>query len=106
MITPKGLLKDRWRPLVAWSLVLVVLARASGVAAQDECEVLDQYGEPRDCTWTEELAECNLDVLDSWEQCMENADGWFDRIACEATGVADTAACIGSSAVGWIGKLF
>jgi hypothetical protein len=96
----------RMRTTVAWALILVLFGHATSLTAQHDCQVLDKYGEPRDCTWTEELASCNLDVFDSWEQCMENADSWFDRIACEATGVADTAACIGGAAVGWIGDLF
>ena len=77
------------------------------MAAQSDCEVLDKYGEPRDCTFTEELADCSLDAFDSWEQCMENADGWFDRIACEATGVADNTACLVAGTVSWgLNRLF
>ena len=102
--------KSSWgsvRAMVAWALILVLCARASGVAAQDDCEVLDRYGEPRECTFTEALADCTLDAFDSWEQCMENADGWLDRIGCEATGVVDNAACLVSVPVSWgLGRLF
>jgi hypothetical protein len=103
--TPKSV--GRFRTMLAWGLVLLLLAEASGVGAQEDCEVLSKLGEPRSCTITEELASCILDSSDSHEQCHDNADGFWETLGCEVTHMADDAACVVAAPVTWgFGKLF
>src|SRR5688500_13700261 len=96
----------RMRATLAWTLILMLLAHTSAAAA-DDCTVEDKYGEPRDCTFTEELADCALDAADSLEQCQDDADGYLDLAACGVTNIADNAACVIATPIAWgLGKFF
>jgi hypothetical protein len=95
-----------FRTAVAWALVFLLFAH-SGAASQEDCEVIAKDGETRECTFTEELADCALDAQDSWEQCMDAADGFLDRLGCEITTFVDNAACVVSVPVSWgLGRMF
>jgi hypothetical protein len=87
------------RRLLALSVLALVL-QASALSA-DDCERTDIKGEPRNCTFLEEIKDCMDDVLDSWTQCMWEADGLIDRIACEAAGFVDNTACVAASIPRW-----
>jgi hypothetical protein len=85
---------------------LLLLAQGSEASAQD-CQVEDRHGELRDCTFLEDVLDCMYDALDSWVQCMDDADGWFDRIVCEASQLINNNACVISTAMEWsLGSIF
>jgi hypothetical protein len=94
-----GKSRKPFRATLAWVLILLLFAH-SGAASQD-CEVIAKNGEPRDCTFTEELADCALDVIDSFEQCMDDADGYFETAACEITQLVDNGACVIATPFRW-----
>lgn len=102
-------LRLRYRGAMAAFAVLLLLVHATGAAAED-CEVLDKYGQPRDCTFTEEFADCAEEAEDSWDQCWDSAweqgnETWLDRLegraksaACDAGFLVDLASCAPGSA--------
>jgi hypothetical protein len=102
----------RARGATAAFAVFLLLVYVTAGAAQD-CEVLDKYGNPRDCTFTEAFADCVMDATDSWEQCWDSAwedgdTGWAllkGRVmsaACDLSYAVDVGACGPSSMVGTV----
>ena len=101
----------RARGATAAFAVFLLLVYTTAAAAE-ACEVLDKYGEPRECTFTEEFGDCEANARDSWDQCVEWAwedwdGGWgLDRTwaAAKSTGcdlgyAVDLAACAPTSAI-------
>jgi hypothetical protein len=70
-------------------LTTLLLAATPGLLSAAECKVLDQKGEERDCTATEELGKCLTEAGDSYSQCrLDNG-----IILCGAALVVDSLVC-------------
>ena len=85
------------RPLV-WGIViflgLAILLPAQDLPAQDVgCFAVDRYDLPRDCTFLEEHGHCLVTALESYDQCVEDSDGFWDRAGCEVGVQVDLLAC-------------
>lgn len=83
------------RVLAWWAAlaVLLVLIATPPSARAQQCEAVDQNDMPRDCTFLEEHGECLVSALDSYDGCIEDGDGFVDRIVCEAGVQIDLLAC-------------
>lgn len=86
------------RHLVLWwavaAFVLVLFAHTPAARAQStECEAVDQYDMPRECTFLEEHGMCLVNALDSYDVCVENTDSAWDRMVCELGVQVDLFAC-------------
>jgi hypothetical protein len=85
------------RPLV-WGLVLLlglaVLSPPKALPAQDtSCAAVDRNDQPRPCTFLEEHGGCLWYALDSYYSCVEDGEGFLDRVACEVAVQVDLLAC-------------
>ena len=83
---------------VAWGILILlgmaVLLPAQELPAQsNRCTTLDKNDQPRDCTFLEEHGKCIGNAMDSWDQCWEDADGFFHRIGCDLSVQVDLLAC-------------
>jgi hypothetical protein len=75
-------------------LGLAVLLPAQRLPAQDtQCIAVDRYDMPRDCTFLEEHGACLWNSLDSYGACLDEGDGFWDRMACEVGVQVDLLAC-------------
>ena len=87
----------RHRLLIWWAavaLVLAVFVRAPSARAQStECLAVDQREMPRACTFLEEHGMCLTNALDSYDQCVKDADTFYDRTVCELGVQVDLFAC-------------
>lgn len=85
------------RLVLAWAavaLVLVLFAHTAPARAQStRCQAVDQHDMPRKCTFLEEHGMCLVNALDSYDQCVENTDDFWDRLICEAGVQVDLFAC-------------
>lgn len=88
---------SRTRLLFWWAavaLLVVLFSHAPSLGAQStECQAVNMAGLPRDCTFLEEHGMCLTNALDSYNQCVDSADNWFDRAACEIGVQVDLFAC-------------
>ena len=83
---------------VAWGVVILlgmaVLLPTQELPAQNTgCVAVDQHDMPRDCTFLEEHGACLWNALDSHGFCIDGADGFLDRAACEIGVQVDLLAC-------------
>jgi hypothetical protein len=78
-----------------WLLTLVILTAVailpSGVAAED-CSDITQAAYGRDCTATEEMAYCQLNAMDAYDDCKAQG-GFLNDAGCFITYTADFWAC-------------
>jgi hypothetical protein len=85
------------RPLI-WGIILLValgiFLPTSQLPAQDTgCKAVDRNDLPRDCTFLEEHGYCLVTALESYDQCKEDADSFFDHHVCELGVQVDLLAC-------------
>jgi hypothetical protein len=86
------------RPFI-WGIIIIlglgVLLPAQELPAQDEtgCIAVDKHEMPRDCTFLEEHGACLWNALDSHDTCVEDAEGFLDKAACEIAVQVDLLAC-------------
>lgn len=78
-------------------LVLAVLAVGAILLSAQQvwaCEVIGEDGEPRPCTFTEELGKCLSDAEESYRACVASNEGVF---VCGTGRFADRSACVWES---------
>lgn len=73
--------------------ILVTMLSGAPLAALGDCEFLQESGELRGCTFTEEAGQCLVWALESYYDCLEDVDSWWDRALCEAAVQVDIFAC-------------
>ena len=92
-----------------WRLSVLAVLAVGGVLLSAQaawaCEALDQYGQPRPCTFLEEHGECLYAVLDAHEQCLEQKESLLDALACHVGTQVDLTICNLSLPMTLIGKL-
>jgi hypothetical protein len=81
-----------------WGILILlgigVLLPAENLPAESVgCPAVDMYDMPRDCTFLEEHGACLWYSLDSYDACVEGADGFWDRAGCEVGVQVDLLAC-------------
>lgn len=69
-------LSFRLRLLLA---LLLAGAFVTADASASECTVLDRYGFERECTFTEEIGQCGWNAMDSYWQCIRDAEEQAER---------------------------
>lgn len=95
------------RGAVSMLAMVLSLLLAALPAYADECETVDQNDLPRECTFMEEFGECLSNAEDSWETCLEYANGnWLIEEACDLGGAVDLLACVAALPFELIGELF
>lgn len=92
------------RALVIYGVgILVAVAavhqQASPVLAED-CQAVDQYDLPRDCTFMEEYGACLTAAMDSLDTCLDAATGWISSGACWLGYEVDFYACLPAEFLG------
>ena len=83
---------------VLWGIIiflsLAVLIPTQGLPAQTTgCTAVDQFDQPRPCTFLEQHGACLWYALDSYDTCQDLSDGFFDRLGCEVGVQIDLFAC-------------
>lgn len=73
--------------------VLVLVALGSPREGQAECQTLDRYWQPRECTLTEEFGSCLANAYDSYYQCWHGTN-WLGRVGCFAANAIDNLGCV------------
>jgi hypothetical protein len=73
--------------------VLVTVLSGAPLAALGECEFLQETGELRGCTFTEEHGQCLVWALESYYDCMEDAKTFLGRTVCKVAVQVDLFAC-------------
>lgn len=73
--------------------ILVTMLSGAPLAALGECEFMKESGELRGCTFTEEAGQCLVWALESYYDCVEDAEDWLDRAVCELAVQVDLFAC-------------
>jgi hypothetical protein len=86
-------------------MVVAVGAILLSARAAWACEALDQYDQPRPCTFLEKHGQCLYSVLDAHEQCIEAKDSFLDGLACHVGTQIDLTVCNLSLPIGLINKL-
>ena len=82
------------RRLVALLLLTLFVAQTGRIAAQTvPCVAIDRDDLPRNCTFMEKWGQCLYEAEDSFEQCWEEAQNGFGRMACDIARTVDGIAC-------------
>ena len=80
--------------VVLWLTIVSLMTSASQASAYAECEAVNAFDQPRECTITEEFGSCLFDSRESWRQCMEEAgDVWWKVLLCDGGSLVDILAC-------------
>lgn len=81
----------------AWGVIilfgLAVLLPTQDLPAQESCQAVDMEDQPRACTFLEEHGACLWNSLDSFDACIEWADGFWDSAACHVGVQVDLLSC-------------
>ena len=83
---------------MVWGIVILacmgILLPAQPLPAQDAgCRAVNDFDQPRDCTFTEEHGYCLVTALESYYECAQTAEDLLDRVVCEVAVQVDLLAC-------------